>query len=107
MAKEDYKIGDIVYSTSGYNRTDVSFYIVVARTEKTLTIQPIESKVVDGDPMRTYYVIPDESKRDSNQFRVRINKFGTACIKGYSRWDDEYLNVWDGNPVWANTGYAL
>lgn len=125
---EDYKIGDVLYGTDGYNRTDVYFYKVIDRTAKTLTIQPIESKVVDGDPMRTYYVVADESKvrnvrhyshtekdslfgvnrryvTDSNPFKVRLDKNGTAVVRGNTQFDTQYLHIWDGTPKWANTGF--
>lgn len=124
---DNYKIGDIVYGSWGYNSTNVEFYKVVSRTDKTLTIQPIESKVVDGDPMRTYHVVADESKvrnvrhyshtekgvfgvcrryvTDSNPFKVRLDKNGTAVVRGDTQFDTQYLHIWDGTPKWANTGF--
>ena len=125
---DNYKIGDVLYGTNGYNCTNVYFYKVIDRTAKTLTIQPIESKVVDGDPLRVYYVVADESKvreiehyshtekdslfgvcrkyvTDSNPFKVRLNKNGTAVIRGNSQFDTQYLDIWDGTPHWANTGF--
>ena len=115
---DDYKIGDIVYGSWGYNSTNVEFYKVVSRTDKTLIIQPIESKVVDGDPMRTYYVVADESKprersyrqkgsyvTDSKPFRVHLNKRGCAVIRVDGSFADQYLSIWDGTPKWANTGF--
>lgn len=123
----DYKIGDVLYGKDGYNCTNVYFYKVIDRTAKTLTIQPIESKVVDGDPMRTYYVVADESKvrevehyshtekgvfgvcrryvTDSNPFKVRLDKNGTAVVRGDTQFDTQWLDIWDGKPKWANTGF--
>ena len=123
----EYNIGDILCGSCGYNRTDVYFYKVLDRTAKTLTIQPIENKVVNGDPMRTYFVVADESKvrevrhyshtengvfgvcrryvTDSNPFKVRLNNNGIAVVRGDTQFDTQWLDIWDGEPVWANTGY--
>lgn len=103
---DNYKIGDVLYGKDGYNCTNVYFYKVISRTAKTLTIQPIESKVVDGDPLRTYHVVADESNQtDSNPFKVHLNKNGIAVVKGYTQFDTQWLDIWDGTPQWANTGY--
>lgn len=113
---EDYKINDVVYTSGGYDRTEVEFFKVIERTEKTLTIQPIGSKVVDGDPLRVYYVIPDETNvrerhytpkgsylvvTDSKPFKVYINK------NGYAKYEGMHIYVWNNKPIWANTGYAF
>ena len=106
--KDRYNIGDILYGTCGYNCTDVHFYKVLGRTAKTLTIQEIESVVVDGDPMRTYHVVADETcrcVRGTKPFKVYMNRRGTAVVRGCSEFDNQWLNVWDGKPRWANTGY--
>lgn len=120
---ENYNVGDILYGTCGYNRTDVHFYKVLDKTLKTLTIQEIESEVVDGDPIRTYYVVADETKLkerryrdrknpygediiDTKPFKVHINKYGVAVIRDGSRFDNKWLYVWDGKPRWANTGFS-
>ena len=119
----DYKIGDVLYTTGGYNCTIVEFYKVVARTAKTLTVQPIESKVVDGDPMRTYRVVADETKvrtkcytksnkggivlSDSEPFKVFINRSGYAVLsERFVTAGGNVLYIWDGTPEWANTGFA-
>lgn len=115
---DNYKIGDILYGSEGYDRTDVHFYKVLERTAKTLTIQEIEQKVVDGDPLRVYHVVADETKLkerlhtekgicvyDTKPFKVHINKYDTAVIRGRCSFDTQHLYVWDGKPKWANTGY--
>jgi hypothetical protein len=114
----EYNIGDILCGSCGYNRTDVHFYKVLDRTAKTLTIQEIESEVVSGDPMRTYYVVADESRlkervyvskhvcvSDTKPFKVYLNRNGKAIIRGGSEFANQWLSVWDGKPQWANTGY--
>lgn len=114
----DYNIGDILCGKCGYDRTDVHFYKVLDRTAKTLTIQEIESDVVSGDPMRVYYVVPNETKlkervyvlnhsvvSDTKPFKVYLNKNGVAIIRDGGQFADQWLSVWDGEPKWCNTGY--
>ena len=98
----EYKVGSIIYGQGGYNQTNVNYYKIAKRTEKTLTIQKIGNKVVDGDPMRVYHTIPDENVIDGEPFKVWLDKYGMAAIrKGSAEW----LYDWDGEPKWCNSGY--
>lgn len=100
---KEYNVGSIIYSQGGYNQTNVNYYKIVKRTEKTLTIQKIGDKVVDGDPLRVYHTIPDESVLDGEPFKVWLNKYGTAAIR--NSYGEERLSDWDGEPKWCNTGF--
>ena len=100
---KEYNVGSIVYSQGGYDRTDVNYYKIIKRTSKTLTIQKIGDKVVNGDPMRVYHTIPDETVTNGEPFKVWLDKNGTAAIR--NSYSSEWLYDWDGEPKWCNTGY--
>lgn len=102
---EDYKVGDVLYASGGYNRTDVEFYEITKMTEKRMELALLEQKVVSGDPFRTYYVEPTKVKTSIN-VKAFINKFGSLMIIGRKAFTPRLLSKYDGKPKWANTGYA-
>ena len=98
--KHDYQIGDILYSSWGYDQTNIDFYEVVGLTAKTVTLQEIGSKVVK-DHGHTIELMPVpgrpkgkilKNKRVSTGKSVKINSFASAY-------------KWDGKPKSA-TGYG-
>lgn len=42
------KVGDVLYSSWGYDQTNVDFYVVTRRTKCTVTLAPIDSIVVEN-----------------------------------------------------------
>lgn len=101
----NYNEGDVLYASGGYNRTDVEFYEITKMSQKRMEITLLESKVVDGDPFRTYYVEPTTEKTDKIE-KAFINKFGSLCIIGRKAFTPRILSKYEGKPIWANTGYA-
>ena len=47
--RHDYKIGDILYSSWGYEQTNIDFYQVTATTKKTITVCQIKSTQTTTD----------------------------------------------------------
>lgn len=106
MADYNYKIGQVVYYRTHFYRTDVKFFKVLNITPRTLTVVELKSKVVDGDPMRTYHVTLDESMEEIGEpIKTFKDKRGIAHIGKASAWNDTNLYEWDGKPMWANTSY--
>lgn len=99
-------VGDILYSSWGYDMTIVNWYQVVAVTPKMVTVAEIRSRIVSGDGMRgTSMPIPNalvEKRYDWDKVRfsrlvkddryIQINESETA-----RRWDGEpkYHDHWD------------
>lgn len=105
MKIEDYKVGDVLYAKGGYNRTDVEFYEITKMTEKRMEITLLKSKVVSGDPCRTYYVEPTTNKTDKVE-KAYIKGEKYLCILGRTLPFSIYmLYKYEGKPIWANTGY--
>lgn len=109
---EGYKVGDYLYSTWGYEQTNVDFYKVVGVTAKTLKIVPVKSKTEIADSSLSRYVVPTD---EINEYCVfdkngdiekkgymtkRINKYGYISISDYAK-----ARKWDGRSVLETSWY--
>lgn len=99
---EDWTAGDILYTSDGYDCTIVSFYKVLKRTPKTLTVIRIKKRYIGEDPSNCH-TVPEESLQ-ANEYAseevARINKYNNAKLDG-SR-----LKFWDGTPLWTDNGFG-
>lgn len=104
-ALHSFKVGDILYSSWGYDQTNIDWYQVVAAQPKSIKIREIASKIVRqgeqsdqvvpvkndfvGDPM-----VKIPQTRGKNQpFFVKIKSFITAY-------------PWDGQPKYETSPMA-
>ena len=97
----EFKEGAILYSTWGYEQTNVDFYKIVERKPKSVVLQKIGNKVTE------YYdnygeagkCVADEEHKIDKPFFRRITKSGYVNIDSVS-----YARLWDGKPVyWSST----
>ena len=88
--------GDILYSSSGYDQTNIDFYKVVKLAGKTMVeVVPIESKLVPGQPDEYTDLVMPYPANEGKPFRRKI--------KGKER---PYINIeywncafpWDVKP---------
>jgi hypothetical protein len=86
------KVGDILYSSWGYDQTNIDFYQVVEVGDKTVKIRKVQQKVVsEGRGSESVVASPDHFvgpamvKRVSQGDCVRIESYASAC-------------KWDGHP---------
>jgi len=93
------KVGDILYSSWGYDQTNVDFYEVVGVSGKAVAIREIEQRVVEGNdftervaPMPRKYIGPVLKKIPRDNF-VRLNSFSIA-------------RLWDGKPKTQSGPYG-
>jgi len=98
--KHTMKEGDILYSSWGYDQTNVEFYQVVAVGDATVKIREIGSKVVKSDSSADYvsavpnnFQGPAMTKRVSPSNSIRLNSFSSA-------------RPWDGKPKYQTGAYA-
>ena len=115
------KVGDILYSSWGYDQTNIDFYKVVKVSEFSVWIQELSKKIVEVTGWAHEKVVPS----DSSEYQVRnwdnevdnfgnVNHFITKTypisrhkIKQFS-WKDEsyyvtlnsfsHASLWDGKP---------
>lgn len=94
-APHSLKVGDTLYTSWGYEQTNINFYRVVGVMGKqTVKLRELGSKIVSGAGGPTTYVVADESrwlndkilvKRVSGDNYVKIASYATAWL-------------WDGKP---------
>jgi hypothetical protein len=70
------KVNDILVYLWGYGQTNVDFFIVTKRTQKTAILQPIDSKSVKNywPKYASRLVVADPEKVIEKQFRKRVHK---------------------------------
>jgi hypothetical protein len=100
------KVGDILYSSSGYSMTFVDFYkvIKVSPSGKSVSLQPLHSDVVEGDAGYTGYVMPS-NKEDRSEKPILNKRVYPAGSHGYSVSKvDGYAKAykWDGKKKYFN-----
>jgi hypothetical protein len=93
--KHDFEIGDILYSSWGYEQTNVDFYQVVGKTDKTITVREIAKEYKELGWLRSN----SKARKDAfvgEPFRRTVKYCnggkGTIDIESYSgAWE------WDGS----------
>ena len=93
----NYVPGAILYSSWGYEQTNVDFYIILERVNNTVTLQQI-GEIRQYDHADSGKVSPDASKTFGEPFKKRINKYGYINLNSYS-----YCNLYDGTPKYFST----
>ena len=89
---EKYKVGDILYSSWGYDQTNIDFYQIVEKAKSMITIQKIgkDCKVTgNGYPDK---VMPVKDCFISGEMKKRIGAYGIS-LTSYSS-----ASPWDGKP---------
>ena len=91
--RHELKKGDILYSSWGYDQTNVDFYEVTESLQKAVRIRQVASKVVSSSfgsekvvPVAGKFIGPPMLKRVSIGNCVKIESYASAC-------------KWDGRPV--------
>lgn len=95
------KVGDILYSSWGYDQTNIDFYKVLAVTKASVKIAEIPSRVVaDNGP--SVSVMPDTNAAPTG--KVMTKRFRTDTWHGRSEGyrvkisDYATAHLWDGKP---------
>ncbi len=100
---QDVKIGDIFYSSWGYDQTNITYYQVISRTKSFANLREIEGKTVDGDGWRGKVIpVKDRFKGETIRRKICDGYDGTVIFKIESY---EYARPWDGKPQ-NYTSYA-
>lgn len=105
-ASDFYKVGDIVYTSWGYEQTNVNFCQIVKMTAKTIWIKEI-SLNIDEDSIYShgmaYNVTADKNnfKDGGMEFRLRVYANGAlSTAENFYR-----FSKWDGTPKYRSTYY--
>jgi hypothetical protein len=88
------KLGDILYSTWGYDQTNVSFFEVVKVTRSTVSIRELKASISENGFMSGVSV-PCKNNYHSNEILVRrVRSSGSVRV-----WSFATAFLWDGDPV--------
>jgi hypothetical protein len=98
-------VGDIFYSSWGYDQTNVDFYQVIKRTATTVTVAEIRSKIVGGQGGPSEKVMPMVGSFDARgkKGRKKLKEYDGTPYVQMSSYEHAYL--WDGKPQ-SQTGGA-
>ena len=96
-AIEKYVVGAVLYSSWGYEQTNIDFYQILEVKGITLTLQPIrQNRTYSRDDSGKCTAIKDDFFGD--KFKARINKWGRVKITEYSN-----ASIYDGSELyWSN-----
>lgn len=79
--KHDLQVGDILYSSWGYDQTNIDYYQVVGTGNRSVKIRKIDSKSVDDShvmPMPNKFIGPVMTKMVLPRNNIKINSFAYA-----------------------------
>ena len=96
-----FEVGTILQSSWGYEQTNINFYKVVKKTDKSVQLMDLKSDVVERGDMCGKVVASDEFVEGCQPFR-RMIRDGRDSVKIC---DYEYASIWDGTPK-TFTSYA-
>lgn len=82
--KENINVGDVLVQITGYSMYIAEFYLVLKKTDKSITIQKCAKKTIGGDGFRPE-VIPDKDNFVEKARCVRLSKY--------------HGRIWDGKPI--------
>jgi len=86
------EVGTILYTSWGYDQTNVEFFEVIATTKAMVVLQKIGTNYSSTGDM-TGTVTPNRTSRFEEPIRRKVSKCGTVRIDDCSSgW------VWDGKP---------
>jgi len=83
---------EIYFSNIGYNSVRFRFYVKVRETDKTIWLQRVDKKVVEGHPQNGK-VVPDTNEVMSDVFSRRKGEHSIKID------DYEFAQKWDGKPM--------
>lgn len=112
------KVGDIFYSSWGYDQTNIDYYLVVRTTQSMVEVMPINSKIESVPHFTSQNVVPDpnsyrdfdvrletgrsspygQPERSTKMCKVRDGYGGRPTIILNSR-SHAYAYPWEGSPL--------
>ena len=101
---EAYTVGDILYSSWGYEQTNVNFYKIIARKGDWITVQPMNAVKTYTSDMAGH-AVPGEIVELASSFRrrLRIDKETGRCWGCKGPADYNSLYHWEGRPQYFST----
>ena len=93
--KHSYNVGDILYSSWGYNQTNINFYQVTKLIGKTMIeLTPIRQNHVQSEDIHDR-VVADKDNFHGESMRCKVNVHNSVKINSY-----RYASMYDGRPLY-------
>ena len=96
------KVGDILYSSWGYDQTNIDYYVVTkVLSLDTVEIAEVGEKIVRSDNYGSDYVVPDVSRKGKTmKKRVTYYGYSKGDVNISIRIDSvQTAWVWNGKPL--------
>jgi len=90
--RHDLKVGTILYTSWGYDQTNIDFYQVVEAGEKSVVIREVAQKTV-RQSRGADYVVAVPNKFTGPKMKKRVRPGNSVKIESYAN-----ARVWDGKP---------
>ena len=86
--------GAILFSSWGYEQTNIDFYIILSRKNDFVIIQEIgQNRTYDSQHKDSGRCTPNENIKLGDPFKKKITKYASLTLNTYS-----YCSIWDGTP---------
>ena len=109
--KHGYKTGDILYSSWGYDQTNIEFYQITAATEKTVTFREI-GQIRGSRNLDSWTTSPNKNNFISDAKFTRTvtaphnpKEKGDVSFAEYEGGMMRHLYEWDGKEKYASDGH--
>lgn len=96
----DVEVGDILYSSWGYDQTNVDFYRVIKRTKASIKLEELQYRSIESGDMSGSVVPIDHAiaSSDVDGKTFRISNYGPICKIS----DSQRAYLWDGKPKYVS-----
>ena len=91
--KNEYKVGDILYASWGYEQTNINFFMVTEVLPKSIKLVEIGQTVTNRTGMMSEHVIPNKNAVISESMTRRVSRYGVKINDVYS------ASKWHGGEV--------
>ena len=98
------QVGDVIYNSWGYEQTNVDFYQVVRRTDKSVTLRQLKQKTVENCFM-SGNTVPVLGEFGNDEKMIKRVSRGFFSEPVFIRFDHGCGAKWDGRPM-ACSWYA-
>ena len=90
--QDKYEVGKILYSSWGYDQTNIDFYQIVKKTKSMITIQKIAKEYLDTKYESEELVKPVKNAFVGKEMKKRVGAYGVS-LNTYAN-----ASLWDGKP---------
>lgn len=103
--KDGYQVGDIVESSWGYDQTNIDYYRIVKRTESTVWVRKVQTRVVESVGWAIDKVAPGDDVEGAPVLRRKLYKHDDVPVGLSIHGSFGWASAYDGGTS-LRTSYA-